>query len=557
MRRPDEREAPGDATSTAAAASDRARAGASSRADRDGVDSSSRHCRSDPVAVRHRRVGNQTVQRLAAEDRLPGELAEDRTDRASEREADRVADRVLRGATDAAERAAEPHPDGSERTGRSRGGAGASSRRHVADLDRGDPLPPDSRSLFERRFGRDFGDVRIHEGPRADDAARRVDARAFTVGSHVVFRSGAFRPSTRSGKRLLAHELTHVVQQRSGAPTIQRQTDGDAEPSYRYGSATFDETAQRALRLVLPEADAAHLTFDGETLGYDRTYEAPVDAPKWRKLTRIVEESGTHPVHVRAVSASQAISTTEVDLEGGAVVGETDATVSLAGLTANGLTLPSRDLLTNAYTTGTEPISPSGDRSLVLFDVSSADSISHELFGHFWLYLQGAPAQHGERIPQGSGVRGPLGEEFTGSVDEYIRRFADAGRIAGEVQSQTAGVGWYDVFQLREDLRAAIVREDNVTVSDGIRKFVPSVRRIWGRLFNAYEAIETARSRDEYVLPRPLVAAHRLAMDGTLEELAAVFESELDDDQQRATRGILQHGPKGLRDEFFEKLPSE
>ena len=91
----------------------------------------------------------------------------------------------------------------------------------------GRPLPEQTRSYFESRMGRDFGDVRVHTGAQADEAARSLNARAFTLGSDVVFRAGEYRPHTRSGKRLLAHELTHVVQQgrRQGGPdpTAQRQ----------------------------------------------------------------------------------------------------------------------------------------------------------------------------------------------------------------------------------------------------------------------------------------------------------------------------------------------
>lgn len=68
------------------------------------------------------------------------------------------------------------------------------------------------REFFETRFGRSFEDVRIHTGETADRAARAVRARAFTLGNHVVFRSGEYQRNTRGGQRLLAHELTHVIQ---------------------------------------------------------------------------------------------------------------------------------------------------------------------------------------------------------------------------------------------------------------------------------------------------------------------------------------------------------
>jgi len=77
----------------------------------------------------------------------------------------------------------------------------------------GRALPKSVRSYFEPRFGADFSDVRIHTDRRADETARALNANAFTVGKDVAFRSGMYHPDTEGGKRLLAHELTHVVQQ--------------------------------------------------------------------------------------------------------------------------------------------------------------------------------------------------------------------------------------------------------------------------------------------------------------------------------------------------------
>lgn len=77
-------------------------------------------------------------------------------------------------------------------------------------------LPSSVRSFFEPRFGHDLGDVRVHAGTTADNAARSLGAKAFTVGRDVAFRSGEYRPRMADGKRLLAHELTHVLQQHGG-----------------------------------------------------------------------------------------------------------------------------------------------------------------------------------------------------------------------------------------------------------------------------------------------------------------------------------------------------
>jgi hypothetical protein len=77
------------------------------------------------------------------------------------------------------------------------------------------PLPQSDRAFFEPRFGYDFSQVRIHTDARAAEAARTLNARAFTIGQDVVFGAGQYGPGTPVGKRLLAHELTHVIQQSS------------------------------------------------------------------------------------------------------------------------------------------------------------------------------------------------------------------------------------------------------------------------------------------------------------------------------------------------------
>ncbi|HZT60727.1 MAG TPA: DUF4157 domain-containing protein [Pyrinomonadaceae bacterium] len=80
----------------------------------------------------------------------------------------------------------------------------------------GQPLDAPTRGFMESRFGHDFSHVRIHTDARADEAAQSVSAHAYTLGSDVVFRSGHYRPDTDAGRKTLAHELAHVVQQGGG-----------------------------------------------------------------------------------------------------------------------------------------------------------------------------------------------------------------------------------------------------------------------------------------------------------------------------------------------------
>lgn len=88
----------------------------------------------------------------------------------------------------------------------------------------GQPLPKSIRNYFEPRFGINFSKVRIHSDPKAADAAKSMNAKAFTIGNNVMFGKGQYSPETLSGKRLLIHELTHVVQQSTDTTLkIQRQ----------------------------------------------------------------------------------------------------------------------------------------------------------------------------------------------------------------------------------------------------------------------------------------------------------------------------------------------
>jgi hypothetical protein len=88
--------------------------------------------------------------------------------------------------------------------------------RDVVDSGGGSPLDTDTRADMEGRFGHDFGDVRVHTDGAAHESATSVNAHAYTVGPNIVFQRDRYDPSSDTGRHMLAHELTHVVQQRSG-----------------------------------------------------------------------------------------------------------------------------------------------------------------------------------------------------------------------------------------------------------------------------------------------------------------------------------------------------
>jgi hypothetical protein len=127
---------------------------------------------------------------------------------------------------------AEQHSDGS-RTNPLHGEAGLRSP--------GMPLDSGTRALFEPRFGHDFSKVRVHADTEAAESALTLGARAYTLGTDVVFAAGQYAPTTRRGEALLAHELAHIIQQEGAAlapgrtPALGSETD----PSERAADAAM------------------------------------------------------------------------------------------------------------------------------------------------------------------------------------------------------------------------------------------------------------------------------------------------------------------------------
>ncbi|HEV2805960.1 MAG TPA: DUF4157 domain-containing protein [Chthoniobacterales bacterium] len=100
----------------------------------------------------------------------------------------------------------------------------------------GEPLDDETLAFMEPRFGHDFSHVRVHANARATESARRVNASAYTVGANVIFAHGQYAPHTHEGRKLLGHELTHVIQQTgrlqrnsiTAEPTLQIGPDDDS-----------------------------------------------------------------------------------------------------------------------------------------------------------------------------------------------------------------------------------------------------------------------------------------------------------------------------------------
>ncbi|MCP4157312.1 MAG: DUF4157 domain-containing protein [bacterium] len=143
----------------------------------------------------------------------------------------------------------------------------------------GQPLAQRERNYFEPRFNRDFSGVRIHTGDRAAEASKSLSAQAFTLGGNIVFGAGQYNPTTITGRKLLAHELTHVIQQET--PTvIRRYTTQDCNANDRGKVAASHQRALAILNAAIARLTADPVTIQTQTLfGYHfGTYA------NWRRL---------------------------------------------------------------------------------------------------------------------------------------------------------------------------------------------------------------------------------------------------------------------------------
>src|SRR6478752_5183467 len=128
---------------------------------------------------------------------------------------------------------------------------------NVVNSGGGSPLAPDVREEMQGRLGHDFSDVRVHTDSQAHESAQSVNAHAYTVGSNVVFQRDKYDPGSAAGKTMLAHELTHVVQQRSG-PVDGSSAGGGikvSDPSDRF-EREASANAEKAMAGPAPAATA-------------------------------------------------------------------------------------------------------------------------------------------------------------------------------------------------------------------------------------------------------------------------------------------------------------
>ncbi|WP_103538910.1 MULTISPECIES: DUF4157 domain-containing protein [unclassified Streptomyces] len=153
--------------------------------------------------------------------------------------------------------AAEPAVQRTEETAQAEEGEAQRSPVHDVISSGGSALDTDTRTDMESRMGADFSDVRVHHDSAAHESAKGVGAHAYTVGNNVVFQRDAYDPGSPQGRTTLAHELTHVIQQRNG-PVEGTEAPGGirvSDPSDRFEREAV-ANADRVLADPAPETAA-------------------------------------------------------------------------------------------------------------------------------------------------------------------------------------------------------------------------------------------------------------------------------------------------------------
>ncbi len=111
---------------------------------------------------------------------------------------------------------------------------------HEVLRSQGQPLVPETRAFMEPRFGHDFSRVRVHTDARAVESAYSINALAYALGEHIVFDTGQYAPGTAQGKKLLAHELAHTVQQGHHSGHLHQLKIGSIDSKYERDANYFE-----------------------------------------------------------------------------------------------------------------------------------------------------------------------------------------------------------------------------------------------------------------------------------------------------------------------------
>lgn len=203
----------------------------------------------------------------------------------------------------------------------------------------GQPLAESARKTLEPGFGHDFSQVRIHDDSKAGESASAVNALAYTVGNHIAFGAGQYAPGTQAGNRLLAHELTHTIQQTGGNPEeVQRFSWSDVTSAasnvgqqLEQGAAAVGSTlTSGAESAALAIANAIAAPFGGHVaLGPSGGVEITIDDIE---ITEVSNQTAVLPVGFPTVTLFEEgfkAGIFNIDVWAGTILGDPSVTLTV------------------------------------------------------------------------------------------------------------------------------------------------------------------------------------------------------------------------------------
>jgi hypothetical protein len=368
--------------------------------------------------------------------------------------------------------------------------------------------------------------VRIHADDAAAASADNLGAHAYAKGRDIFLRTGAYQPETPRGQRLLMHEMAHVAQQQrrdqsaASSDALEREADQaamdglagrpvrvhlsapDSHPqlqkaNWKPGSDVFvNPTAEVQIKTkggLFSGNDQAHVTVSTQhRLTYDVDHTTSEDPFRWSHLKDVVDNGH---VRIAAVSAQHRFKVREKQ---GA---------PLVERSIDELRIIEQNLSTMGVTLKAGGLSPDPVYDLIYYDESvGVGALSHELLGHEWLALKGAPSVHPPKgsaeekakgtIGTGHHITDPFGAIFSGTVQAYIDRYIESvatkvtvktsmGEVASVPKSPTQGIG--------ADVLVKALNDLHTHAATGLTKthYTGPVAQAWRIICNNFDLLQT------------------------------------------------------------------
>jgi hypothetical protein len=219
----------------------------------------------DRVLYLQRAIGNQAIQKLIESGFIRAKLKIGQERDIYEQEADRIAKAVTSSQKQQGE---IQYFKGKEKALIKNKTVSTTANTFISNnlirnIGTGQPLEGVTRVFFESRLGHSLSNVRVHKGEEAAEAAHSINALAYTAGQKIIFGEGQYAPETDKGRKLLAHELVHVLQQQGQTQRVQKKNGAKEEPkllkdfeSKFPGAAHLIRKSEAAMKLIKEAADA-------------------------------------------------------------------------------------------------------------------------------------------------------------------------------------------------------------------------------------------------------------------------------------------------------------